>query len=99
MTGIKIARTMQANADTIHAPMVILVSAYSNATILNEAKEVAIIKEVLNKPIMPSTLFDTIMMVKQGNVQRESRLSLRKDKLDQSTARLKTAMVLIVEDR
>ncbi len=98
MTGIKIARTMQANADTIHAPMVILVSAYSNATILNEAKEVAIIKEVLNKPIMPSTLFDTIMMVKQGNVQRESRLSLRKDKLDQSTARLKTAMVLIVED-
>ena len=96
--GIEIACTMQANATIIHAPMVILVSAFSNVDLMYEAKDVDIIKDVLSKPIMPSTMFDTIMLVKQGKVRRESRSTRRQDEIIQTTARLKTAKVLIVED-
>ena len=98
MNGIDIARTMQENAATVHAPSVILVSAYSNANLMHEAGNVKIIKDLLSKPIMPSTLFDAIMMVKQGKIRRESRRILRQDELIQTTSRLKTARVLIVED-
>ncbi|WP_321493788.1 PAS domain S-box protein [uncultured Desulfobacter sp.] len=96
--GIEIARTMQANATRTHAPMVILVTAYNNMNITHEARDVHIIKEVLSKPIMPSTMFDAIMMVKQGKLRRESRSMLRQDEITQQTARLKTAKILIVED-
>nr|WP_319494055.1 PAS domain S-box protein [uncultured Desulfobacter sp.] len=96
--GIEIARTMQANATTTHAPMVILVSAYHDMNLIHKAKDVEIIKDVLSKPIMPSTLFDSIMLVKQGKIRRESRSMRRQDKIVKTTARLKTARVLIVED-
>nr|WP_321403532.1 PAS domain S-box protein [uncultured Desulfobacter sp.] len=96
--GIEIARTMQANATTAHAPMVILVSAYHDMNLIHKAKEVEIIKDVLSKPIMPSTLFDAIMLVKQGKIRRESRSMRRQDEIIKTTARLKTARVLIVED-
>lgn len=98
MTGIDVARAMQASGTIIHVPKVILVSAYSKANLLQEAKEVEIIKEVLIKPVMPSTMFDTIMVVQQGKVRKDSRLMLQRDELEQSTARLKKAKVLIVED-
>jgi len=97
-SGIEIARTMQTNAAIIHAPMVILVSSYSNVNLMHEAKDVKIIKDILSKPIMPSTLIDTIMPAKQGKVRRESRSMRRQDEIVQATARLKTARVLIVED-
>ena len=97
-SGIEIARTMQANANTTHAPMVILVSAYNDMNLMHKARDVEIIKDVLSKPIMPSTLFDAIMRVKQGKVRRESRSLRRRDQIIQTTARLKTARVLIVED-
>ncbi|WP_020589211.1 PAS domain S-box protein [Desulfobacter curvatus] len=97
-TGIEIARTMQAKTTHIHAPMVILVSAYSNMNIMHEAKDVEIIKDVLSKPIMPSTMFDTIIRLKQGKIRRKSRSMRRQDKIIRTTARLKTARVLIVED-
>ena len=97
-TGIKIARTMQANAAFTHVPMVILVSAYSNEDLVQEAGKLKIIKDVLSKPIMPSTMFDAIMMVKQGKVRRQSRSIQRQDQIIQTTARLKSARVLIVED-
>lgn len=96
--GIEIARTMQAAATTKHAPMVILVSAYHDMNLMHKAKDVDIIKDVLSKPIMPSTLFDAIMLVKQGKVRRQSRSMRRRDKIIQTTAKLKTARVLIVED-
>ncbi len=97
-TGIDMARAMQANSDRVHAPKVILVSAYSDTNLLHKAKDVALIKDILSKPIMPSTLFDAIMLVKEGKIRTESRLMLRRDELDQTTSRLKTAKVLIVED-
>ena len=96
--GIEIARTMQANANTTHAPMVILVSAYNDMNLIHKAKDVALIKDVLSKPIMPSTLFDAIMLVKRGKVRQESRSMRRRDKIIQTKTKLKTARVLIVED-
>jgi len=96
--GIEIARTMKAHATTTHAPMTILVSAYNDVNLIHKAKEVGIIKDVLSKPIMPSTLFDSIMQVKQGKLRRESRSMRSQDKIIQTTAKLKTARVLIVED-
>ncbi|MDX9963381.1 PAS domain S-box protein [Desulfobacter postgatei] len=97
-SGIDIAHTMQVNEPSIHAPMVILVSAYSNVNLMHEAKSVEIIKDVLSKPIMPSTLFDSIMRVKEGRIRRESRSIRRQNKIIRTSARLKTARVLIVED-
>jgi len=96
--GIRVARRMQANATAIHAPIVILVSAFNTVNLIHKAKDVAIIKEVLNKPIMPSTMFDAIMRVRQGNVPRKNRSMRRQDEIVQTTARLKAAKVLIVED-
>ena len=98
MTGIDIARAMQASETIIHVPKVILVSAYTNTNLMQEAKEVEIIKDVLTKPVMPSTMFDAIMVVQQGKARKDSRLMLQRDELEQSTARLKKAKVLIVED-
>lgn len=98
MTGIEIARAMQTSEKIPHVPMVILVSAYTNSKILKEAREVEVIKDVLGKPVLPSTLFEAIMVAKQGKVRKESRQILRQDELLQKTSRLKAAKILIVED-
>ncbi|WP_320044701.1 PAS domain S-box protein [uncultured Desulfobacter sp.] len=97
-SGIEIARTMQANAASTHAPLVILLSDNNNVNLMNEAKDVDIIKTVLNKPVMPSTMFDTIIQIKEGKVRRESRLMRRQHEIIETTTRMKTARVLIVED-
>ena len=98
MTGIEIASAMQTSKTIFHVPAVILVSAYSNANLIQKAGKVESIKDVLCKPIMPSTMFDAIMVIKQGKVRRDSRLTLQQGELDEKTARLKAAKVLIVED-
>jgi len=97
-TGLQIAREMQASRAITHIPKVILVSAYTNANLIHEAKDVEIIKDVLAKPIMPSTMFDSIMMVMHGKIRGESRRMMRRGELEKTTARLKTAKVLLVED-
>lgn len=98
MTGIDLARAMQGSAAIAHVPPAILVSAFNSVDLQQEAQGVDIIKDILVKPVMPSTMLDAIMLAKDGEMRRESRLMLRRDELNETTARLQTATLLVVED-
>ncbi len=97
-TGTELVRDMEANTAVVHVPKVILVSAHSVGSIPYEAKDVSVIVDVLYKPVMASALLDAIMVAQQGKVNRESRTVLRQSKLGHTTARLKWAKILLVED-
>ncbi|MGE4296769.1 MAG: PAS domain S-box protein [Desulfovibrionaceae bacterium] len=98
MTGVEVVRTMQADAAIKHMPMVILVSAYSHTALQHEVEDTPAIVDVLSKPIMPSTLFDAIMIARQGEVCRESRTMIRRGELQQTTAKLTNTTLLVAED-
>ncbi len=90
-------RNIEVNEAIIHTPMLFIVSSY-NVTNFGDIRDVSIIKDVLSKPVLPSHLFDTIMLRKYGTVREGSRLSLRRNELDKTAARLSSSKILVVED-
>ncbi|AMK12132.1 PAS domain S-box protein [Pseudodesulfovibrio indicus] len=98
ITGGDMVRVMTESPDIPHTPKIIFVSAYGTFNIDNETKNDPAVVGALSKPILPSTLLDTIMEAEQGVTKRASRTGFRRDELGQMTAKLRKARVLLVED-
>jgi len=98
MTGVDVARSMADNPRIGNIPKVILVSAYGVEELQDSTLEVDAIAEVLNKPVMASTLFDAIMNLRGEGVRREGRIAIRKKTLGEASVKLQKAKVLLVED-
>ncbi|OIQ51393.1 Signal transduction histidine-protein kinase BarA [Pseudodesulfovibrio hydrargyri] len=98
LAGNGMIRAMEESPAVAQVPKVIFVSAYGTFNIENETKDEPAVVGVLSKPILPSTLLDTIMVAEQGMAQRASRTGFRQSELGQVTAKLSQAKVLLVED-
>jgi PAS domain S-box-containing protein len=98
ITGHDMVRIMKTSPAIPHAPKVVFVSAYGTFNIDNQTKDEPVVVGVLSKPILPSTLLDTIMVAEQGVAKRASRTGFRQSELGQMTAKLNRAKVLLVED-
>ena len=98
MTGIELARAMQDNPRITNIPKVILISAYGREELQGAAEEVEAIVDVLNKPVMPSTLFDAIMTARGEHIRRKGRIAIRQKALGEASDKLRRAKVLLVED-
>ena len=98
VSGGDMVRIMKASPDIPHTPKIIFVSAYGTFNIENETRNDPAVVGALSKPVLPSTLLDTIMVAEQGVTKRASRTGYRRNELGQMTARLRKARVLLVED-
>ncbi|SDK35866.1 PAS domain S-box-containing protein [Maridesulfovibrio ferrireducens] len=98
MDGIEISRAMQDNNQLKHIPKVIMVTAYGRSEVMSAAAGIENIVGFLSKPVMPSMLLDSIMIAKGRKVKSERRAASRQDKINEATAKLQGAKVLLVED-
>ena len=98
VAGGDLLRVMTESPAITHTPNVIFVSAYGTFNIENETKDEPAVVGVLTKPVLASTLLDTIMISEQGMAKRASRIGFRQSELGQMTAKLGRAKVLLVED-
>ena len=88
-------RNMVGRAEIRHAPVVIMVTAFSREKLLNAAGD-AIPDDILVKPVMPSTLLDALTRLQGGHVDPvEER---RRPQTINMAASLRGAHVLLVED-
>ena len=98
MSGIELARAMHDNPRITNIPKVILISAYGQEELQSAAEDVDAIVDVLNKPVMPSTLFDAIMTARGEDIRQKGRIAIRQKSLGEASVKLHRARVLLVED-
>jgi len=100
MTGLEVAKTIQENVSqgrlTI-APMVIMVTGYSQSQFQVEAADVKL-DAVLTKPLRASRLYNTILRLQQPGIRKFTLCPLLQDNLCRSTKALQGARLLLVED-
>jgi PAS domain S-box-containing protein len=93
-----LVKGMRNNPAIAHVPKVILVSAYGISNIEEETKNEPSVVGVLSKPVLPSTLLDTIMVAEQGLVRRADGTESEQNHSGQVPTKLNRAKVLLVED-
>ncbi|SMF29941.1 response regulator [Desulfovibrio gilichinskyi] len=98
MDGIEISRAMASNKQLKHIPKVIMVTAYGRSEVMSAAAGIENIVGFLSKPIMPSMLLDSIMNAHGRKVKSEKRVPFRQEKINEATAKLQGAYILLVED-
>ncbi|WP_319583971.1 PAS domain S-box protein [uncultured Pseudodesulfovibrio sp.] len=98
IAGGDLVRIMQTSPNIGHSPKVIFVSAFGTVHIENATQDESVVAGVLSKPVLPSTLLDTMMVAEQGVPTRVSRAGFRQSELGQMTAKLSRVKVLLVED-
>lgn len=100
MTGLEVAKKIQERVDqgrlTI-APMVIMVTGYSQGQLQAEAANVKT-NAVLTKPIRASRLYNTILRLQQPGIRKFLVCPLLEENLCRSSKAIKGARILIVED-
>ncbi|MBS0308478.1 MAG: response regulator [Proteobacteria bacterium] len=98
MSGLAVAQAIdEAGRDgRIRPPIVAMVTAHDRDTLLNEANGLQL-DSVLTKPVVPSTLFDTILHIQHPDsvpTRRGNTTAAPRDRL----ARLRGCHILLVED-
>ena len=96
MSGVEVARKIQEYAqrgEIPGMPVTMMVTAYNKDRLLQEAQGVRL-DAVLQKPVIPSSLFDTIMRIQGGRVPRAH---IHVPEMDLATP-FAGARVLLVED-
>ncbi|MBD1388330.1 response regulator [Neiella sp. HB171785] len=95
--GIETARQIQNDPKLQSAPTVIMVTAYGREEAQLEAKDVNL-AGFLSKPVMPSTLLDTMLQALGHGVVADSRSSTKQESIKDAIRRLNGAEILLVED-
>lgn len=98
VAGGDMVRAMKTRPAISQIPKIIFVSAYGTFNLENETRDEPAVVGALSKPILPSTLLDTIMVAEHGIAQRATRAGGRQNGLGRITATLNQARVLLVED-
>jgi PAS domain S-box-containing protein len=98
MDGIETVRQLQGE-HLVHVPAVIMVTAYGREEALGSAEQRGVVlKSVLTKPVMASTLLEAIGEALDKGVVTESRAATKADNHSAAMARLAGARLLLVED-
>ncbi len=97
MDGLEATRMIQSSTRILHKPPVILISAFCRNELIEIGKDVGL-AAVLHKPVIPSTLNNTILEVlglKEATKDQKTEVD---EKTANITAKLQGARVLLVED-
>ena len=97
MDGIEASRQIKSDKQLAKLPTIIMVTAYGREEIFKKAEDIGI-EGFLNKPVSPSTLFDTIMQTFGKKGRRATRGSIRRKNVGELFNQIKGAKVLLVED-
>ncbi len=97
MDGIETIDKIQADAGISNVPTIIMVSAYSQDKVINQAGKIGI-DAFLLKPVSQSTLFDTIMQVFGKAAPKRKRLATRGQIFNKEIDKISGANILLVED-
>ncbi|GGA76066.1 hypothetical protein GCM10011369_17440 [Neiella marina] len=95
--GIETARLIQNDPKLQSAPTVIMVTAYGREEAQLEAQDVEL-AGFLSKPVMPSTLLDTMLLALGHGVVADSRTSTKQESVKGAIRKLNGAEILLVED-
>ncbi|WP_051261089.1 PAS domain S-box protein [Desulfovibrio inopinatus] len=98
LNGREFCRTLQNYSDIHNIPLMILVTSYRGDGLQEEIGAFPFITAVLNKPVMPSTIFDAMVEARGGVIDRKRRDALRQGVMGDVIARLKGSRILLVED-
>lgn len=96
--GLEIARRIRGDASLPHVPAVLMVTAYGEAEVRDEAAKAGI-RALLGKPVTPSVLFDTLLDVLALPAAGEAEADGGADPVDLGAfAALAGKRVLVVDD-
>ena len=79
-------------------PNTIIMTAYGKDDAVQAGKDLPVIKNYLSKPVMPSTLLDSILTASGKSISRYRRSSILKNELETIKSDLSGARILLVED-
>jgi len=97
MDGIKAIELVRNDPEIPFAPAIIMVSAYSQEDVIENAGQLGI-DAFLLKPVSYSTLFDTVMQVLGKMVPKRRRDARRGQHLKKELSHISGANILLVED-
>ncbi len=97
LSGIDVARALRQRADLAEKPVVVIVTAYGREEAAEAAQDV-IIKGVLNKPVLPAMLLDTLQLAFGDPASIAVGRKSTQDENAAALAILRGAHVLVVED-
>ncbi len=97
MNGIETARRIQKLSKISDIATIIMITAHGRDRVIEEARQAGI-KSYLNKPVAPSTLFDTIVNVVGSTSGRQKRGKPRDQWEIKTVEKLRGARILLVED-
>ena len=97
MDGLETARRIQQNPRLIHAPTVIMVTAYGREEFNQAARDVEL-AGVLGKPVIPSALLEAVMAAMGSEEVPASHASQRVVAAAGDMAKLRGSRILLVED-
>ncbi|MFO1359547.1 response regulator, partial [Plasticicumulans sp.] len=98
--GVAMAREVRehmANGVLASAPIVVMVTAYGREHVLGAVGD-GVLDAVLDKPVIPSHLFDTVIGLQHGSASARQRRAPAGRALQQMTRTIRGARVLLVED-
>ena len=98
MDGIALADEINTNEKIKTLPKIIIMTAFGGHEIITAAKRDKNITAILDKPIMPSSLLDSVLDAFGSNQRIERREAFRQNSIAQYKLQLKDAKVLLVED-
>ena len=96
LNGLEASKHIKNHPTLSKIPAIILVTAYGREEIMQQVEQIGL-EGFLIKPVSPSVLFDTIMHAFGEGITKISRISERKEEIE-DLRNLQRAQVLLVED-
>ncbi len=96
--GIELAKSILDRDWQDKTPKIIMVTAYGRMEVIHAAQGIDNISGFLSKPVMPSVLFDSIMIAMGQAPSQERRSATQQDEMLLAAAKLNGAEILLVED-
>ncbi|WED21141.1 response regulator [Vibrio sp. JC009] len=97
LSGLDTVRTIENNPNIINKPKAILMAPYGKEQ-LSESAENLGVNGILNKPITPSSMLDSILIALGKEVVFEHRSADKPQLLNEAQDKLRGAHILLVED-
>ncbi len=96
--GVELARSILNREWRTTPPKIIMVTAYGRMEVMHAAQGIENISGFMSKPVMPSVLFDNIMMAMGQPPRQERRSVVQQEAIHQAASKLGGATILLVED-
>lgn len=97
MDGIELAQRIEADTQLVVIPRIVMVTAYSRDDAIAAAQNLSI-QSFLNKPVTPSSLLDAVMVAIGRDQLLDSRKYTKNSDAQEALAKLRGALILLVED-